>query len=207
MDKNYRRAKILFIDDEPGAVKDFVAQLRDEGYSNTTHMASVKSLKDVAEEQADLVFLDIAGVASALDSTDEGVAVLKYLRRRVPWTRVVVLSGSSFPVDRASEFAQADLCIRKATLSLAELVEVTESQLKIALAPEYRNALVLRILSEDIESLELGWLRKRKLKSLIKQGLSNQGDASFDWQKLLSQINPILSATKSAGQIIHLLVS
>ena len=119
---NLKRGKIVFIDDQEEAIEPYVAHLRDEGFTNVDVITDVKSLNHVLQAEADSLFLDITGVASALDGDDEGLALLEYLKKHRPWTRVVVLSGSEFPASKAKPLSQADLCITKASLNLADLV-------------------------------------------------------------------------------------
>ncbi len=201
-----KQGKVLFIDDEKDAVESFVQHLRDEGFTNVDLMTDVKALNQVVQAKADVIFLDITGVASALDGSEEGLAVLEYLKKHCPWTRVIVLSGSDFPASKAKPLSRADLCITKASMNLAELVNVAEDQLRYAVLPEYRNVMVMQALAKEIESLNLGWWKKRTLQRLIAEAQSHEGDAGFDWQKHAKKTHDLVGLAANVATIISALV-
>jgi|SRR3989344_215011 len=205
MPTGYKSGKLLFIDDEEGAVKPYIAHLRDEGFTNIVHMTNVATLNEVLQHAPDLVFLDIAGVGSTLDPKDEGLAILKYIKKQTPWTRVVILSGSQFRADKAPDLASADVCVTKASLNLAALVNLTEEQLKKALAPEYRNVRISSILLDNIDDLRIGWFSKWRLRRLVTEAMSHEGDPSFDWVGLAKKLTTILKTTEGALSIVKAL--
>ncbi len=47
-------------------------------------MTDVKSLNQVVDAKADLIYLDITGIASSLDSDEEGLSVLEYVKKHQP---------------------------------------------------------------------------------------------------------------------------
>jgi CheY-like chemotaxis protein len=202
MKRSLKVAKIIFIDDEETAVANYVAHLKEEGYLNVVHLPGIKTLKEIEDLGADLVFLDIAGVASALDPRDEGLIVLRHLRKVAPWTRVVVLSGSSFQADKVPDVAAADKCISKASLGLAELTELTEQELQESMAPAHRNARIIGRIQDDIEDLGLSWFKKRKLRKVIAKAVLHESDETFDWNGLVSDATEIIKVT---GKLVPLL--
>lgn len=202
-----KRGKILFIDDQEDAVKPYVQHLKDEGFTNVELISDVKSLDQVIRTDADLVFLDITGVATALDGNEEGLTVLEYLKKHCAWTRVVVLSGSDFPASKAKPLSQADLCITKASLTLADLVNLTEDQLTYALSPEYRNVKIMNMLASRLDEVNLNWWRRHQLKKLIAIAREHEGDASYDWQSFARSARKTLSVAANVATVVSALVS
>lgn len=202
---NPKQGRVLFIDDEKDAVEAFVQHLRDEGFAHVELMTDVKSLNQVVQANADVVFLDITGVASALDAAEEGLSVLEYLKKHRPWARVVVLSGSDFPASKAKQLNLADLCITKASLNLAELVNVAEDQLRYAVLPEYRNALIMKELAKHIDELKLSWWNRRKLKRLVSDAQTHEGNAGYNWGKLATNTKELVGFAASVARLIEAL--
>jgi hypothetical protein len=165
-------------------------------------ITDIKSLNQVVDANADLIFLDITGVATALNSSDEGLSVLEYVKKHQPWTQVIVLSGSDFPASKAKSLSKADLCITKGSLNLAELVNVTEDQLKLAVAPEFRNVKVLSVIEKKIDEMNLGWWKRRRLRKLISEARAHEGDASYDWNKLVSRTKDVVSVAANVAKIV-----
>ncbi len=202
MDTQLAKGRILFLDDQRDAVEPYVAHLKEEGFTNVDVMTDIKSLNQVVDANADLIYLDITGVATSLDSDEEGLSVLEYVKKHQPWTQVIVLSGSDFPASKAKSLSKADLCITKGSLNLAELVNVTEDQLKQAVAPEYRNVKVLSVLEKRIDDMNLGWWKKFRLKKLIAEARAHEGDPSYDWNKLVSRTKEIVSVAANVAKIV-----
>jgi DNA-binding NtrC family response regulator len=202
-----KRGKILFIDDQQDAVEAHIQHLRNEGFTNVTYLREISSLNEVLGHEADLIFLDITGVASALDADDEGLSVLEYVKKHRPWTQVVVLSGSDFPASKAKQLSNADLCITKASLTLADLVNITEDQLRHALAPEYRNVKILALISQRIDELNLSWWGRRQLRKLVADAKAHEGDSAYDWRRVVINAKEWLSASSNVATLIGLFAS
>jgi DNA-binding NarL/FixJ family response regulator len=202
MSPKYKSSKILFIDDDPGSVAGFVDYLNDEGFSNVVKLTSIKSFSEVVAQDAALVFLDIGGVASNLDPDKEGTAVLDYLRKHAPWTRVVVLSGATFDAARSPALASADQCCTKGSLSLADILEITETQLEAGHAPEHRNARIMRVLQDEISNVPLSPRTRKKVLKTIDKAVVNEGSPSFDWQK---SVDAVRKQLKTVGELAALL--
>lgn len=206
MPANLKRGKIVFVDDQKDAVEPYVQHLQNEGFTNVSMIDDVKSLNQIVQAEAELIFLDITGVATSLDADGEGLTVLGYVKKHCPWTRVVVLSGSDFPASKAKSLSQADLCITKASLNLADLVNLTEDQLTYALSPEYRNVKVLSLIAKQIDELGLGWWKRRRLKKLIAEAQAHEGDANYDWHKLVATAKSTLSVAANAATVVSAFV-
>lgn len=207
MTADLHKGKILFLDDETAAIKPYMVHLKSEGYTNVVHKKDVAALKDVLDENADLIFLDITGVASALDASEEGLAVLTYVKRYHPWTAVVVLSGSEFPASKAQQLVKADSCVTKASLSLASLVNITEEHLARALSPQFRNVQILNVLATQIDELNLGWYTTWQVKRIIRNARQHEGDANFDWNRLVDRTKSLLSTASNIATLLQLFVT
>jgi len=207
LDVQLAKGRVLFLDDQRDAVEPYVSHLKEEGFTNVDLITDIKSLNQVVDAKADLIFLDITGVATALDGEEEGLSVLEYVKKHQPWTQVVVLSGSDFSASKAKTLSKADLCITKASLNLAELVNVTEDQLKLAVAPEHRNVKVLGVLEDRIDEMNLGWFKKRRLRKLIAEARSHEGDSSYDWNRLVGNVKETVSVAANVAGILSAFAS
>jgi len=206
MRQDLEKGKIIFIDDDEDAVAPYVQQLKDEGFTNVSCLSDVSSLHDLIQQDADLIFLDITGVGTSLDEDDEGLVVLQYVKNTTPWTRIVVLSGSEFPASKANALSMADVCATKASLTLAELITLTEEQLNIALSPEFRNVKILEIISKQISDLNLNWFSEWRLRRIVCSAVDHQGDTTFDWSKLVKKARSILRLSSEVAPLLQLLI-
>lgn len=85
------RTHILFIDDEKF---DIVNSLKTAGWVNTILARNIKSLQDKRILAADIIFVDINGVAANLFK-DEGLGLARELKNRYPKKRVILYSGET----------------------------------------------------------------------------------------------------------------
>ncbi|OGP86852.1 MAG: Fis family transcriptional regulator [Deltaproteobacteria bacterium RBG_13_65_10] len=79
--------KILVVDDEESIRRTLSAVLRDEGYPVVLAADGDEALGRTAQEQPDLVLLDIAMPGKG------GIEVLERLREEMPWLPVIMMSG------------------------------------------------------------------------------------------------------------------
>ena len=82
--------RILFIDDGEFDVPDI---LINSGWKNTKKVDDVESLDSLDIREADIVFVDIAGVGRKLRFSDEGLGLITALKEKYPHKRVVVYSA------------------------------------------------------------------------------------------------------------------
>ena len=75
MSLEIKKARLLFIDDQKAAVKQYIVHLANEGFTNIIHRKDVGSLNEVLDLRADLIFLDITGVASCPASAGNGIPI------------------------------------------------------------------------------------------------------------------------------------
>lgn len=202
-----KKGKILFIDDEKAGINQFMSHLTKEGFTNLSYLKDITSLAQVVDFNADVIFLDITGVATSIDAENEGIAILTYVKKHSPWTGVIILSGSDFPPTKAPDLIQADGLVTKASLSLAELVDLTEQTLNKVLSPEFRNVRICNILEEKIDQLSLSWIKKKRLIRLLNTMKSHEGDPSFNWTNSVKTIQKTLSSASDLTTILSLFIA
>src|SRR5690349_10570925 len=86
-----KRGRILVIDDEPF---DYVQLFRSDGYT-IEQWHDVENLLDIERGSFDVLILDIGGIGQAL-SADEGLGILKHVRRANPAQLIIACSGKTF---------------------------------------------------------------------------------------------------------------
>lgn len=82
--------KIVFIDDNKFEVTQI---LQNAGWINTERVEDVKSLDAAKISEAHIVFVDIRGVGKELKFKDEGLGLIKALRKKYPYKKLVVYSA------------------------------------------------------------------------------------------------------------------
>src|SRR5215211_3686491 len=104
-----KRVKIIVVDDDKNAFP--VKALQGDGYS-IEYWPKVQSIDRLERGDFDIIVLDIGGVAQHL-SQDDGLGVLKQLKRRNPLQIIVALSGQTFDIGKAAFFKLADDVLTK----------------------------------------------------------------------------------------------
>lgn len=81
------KAQVLVIDDDAVVGHSFDRVLSDKGYDVHTALSGEKGLEDIESRNYDVVFTDIKmpGI--------DGIEVAERIRRKCPWTPVVVITG------------------------------------------------------------------------------------------------------------------
>ena len=82
--------RILFIDDGEFDVPDI---LINSGWKNTKKVDDVDSLDSLDVLEADIIFVDIAGVGRRLRFSDEGLGLISALKKKYSHKKVVVYSA------------------------------------------------------------------------------------------------------------------
>jgi hypothetical protein len=97
---------ILFIDDEKFQV---VSILKNAGWINTTRVKNIKSVEDQTIKNAQIIFVDINGVAKELFPSDQGLGLAVALKKRYGKAKKVVIYSSEVDGNRFHEaFRLAD---------------------------------------------------------------------------------------------------
>jgi len=82
--------QILFIDDNQF---DVVEILRDAGWNNTKQIFDIDSLDSSDITNAHILFVDIQGVGVALKFKNEGLGLIKALKKKYPTKQVIIYSA------------------------------------------------------------------------------------------------------------------
>lgn len=171
-EEKIRKATIVFIDNELKSLKNYIDQVKSEGFENVQQIGKIKALSEVTNPTPALVILDLHGVAEHLDSDLHGLAVLDYIKKRSPFTKVIVYSGSDkLDVNSQQILQKADRCIKKGTISLKDFVCEVEDQVVNFYDPLLqRNVLLKEIenfkLTEHVEGFWASYSLKKALNKL-----------------------------------------
>lgn len=118
---------ILFIDDESFKV---VNNLRKSGWKNTVRVKDIDRLDQNELVDAHIVFSDIQGVGLKLLFNDEGVGLIRAIRKRFPMKYIIAYSSESKGKISAFEhsdlYQNSDLRLRK-NADLTEFTTATEN--------------------------------------------------------------------------------
>jgi DNA-binding NtrC family response regulator len=110
-----KRTRIVVIDDERTTFPFDV--LQEQGYS-IDYWPDVKDLDRLERGFYDIIILDIGGIGRELDETNEGIAVLKHLKKLNPAQVVVAFSGQSYESAKIPFFQLADQYVPKPTSAI-----------------------------------------------------------------------------------------
>jgi len=172
-----KRARIIVIDDQEA---EKVVDLKREGYT-IEQWQSIPSLRQLFDEDFDLIILDIRGVGNEF-SKDEGFGVLKYLRESGSNSRIIAFSGSTFDITANEFFSQADDTLGK-DASLFEWMRKIDDLLREKHSVKnYRD-----YIRNYCKSLAISDSDRTKLESLIVEAIEKQD------KKASSVVNKIAS--------------
>jgi len=106
-----RRGMILVVDDEPGMCHILKRLMSDQGYTVNTAGRGEEALKLIAQDNYDVILLDIRM------PDGDGLATLEKLRAKVPDSRVVMLSTYDNPtyIARAVALGASDYVLKGST--------------------------------------------------------------------------------------------
>lgn len=110
IDEIRRRARVLVIDDRPF---EYLELFRRDGYT-VEQWPDVERLNQLENGEYDIIILDISGVGKAI-SADEGVGVLRHVKKTNPTQIVVACSDKSFSLKFKEFFDLADAALEKST--------------------------------------------------------------------------------------------
>jgi DNA-binding NarL/FixJ family response regulator len=143
-----RQGRIALLDDEtPEMLKD----LQGHGLS-IDHLRSTDdpNFQRLAEGFYDLLLLDYGGIGSTFGK-DEGLDVLRYLRRINPALRILAFTARTFDSSRADFFRLCDAVVKKDS-GTRETLEQIEFHLAQVLTPAYQLKALVRALGLSQEA-------------------------------------------------------
>lgn len=187
-----RRCRILIIDDQPEGFP--IELLKAEDYQ-IEHWPKVDKggIRKLEEGHYDIIVLDIAGVASEWGAED-GIGVLKDIKKHNPKQIVVAYSGQTFKLDKTQFFKLADDVLSKPADAFA-CKELLDDIMASKFTVSYYWATVEAFLqqsgasADDIDRINLATAA-----ALTKQPGAN-------WQDTIRQV---LSRAESVGTVLTL---
>lgn len=170
-----RRGRIVLLDDDtPEVLQD----LRANGFA-VDHFKSVSDSRFPLLETGlyDLLLLDYGGIGHRIGA-DEGLDVLKHLRRVTPSLRIVAFTGRTFDSSKADFFRLCDRVLKK-DAGIRETLENIEGELSIALTPAHQWNALLVLLGLAPQSEEAKTLEKALQKVVSRKGGAEEARAAL----------------------------
>ncbi|WP_319777746.1 sigma-54 dependent transcriptional regulator [Maridesulfovibrio sp.] len=134
---------ILIVDDEDGIRYSLRGILEDEGFDVSEAESGEAALRHLADEQPDLVFLDIW-----LPGMD-GLAVLEQVKKEWDWLPVVMISGHGNIETAVSAIKKGAFDFIEKPLSLEKVVITAEKAVEFSRLQSENKALRTRIAAEQ----------------------------------------------------------
>jgi DNA-binding NarL/FixJ family response regulator len=152
-----RRARVALLDDETPEV---MADVQAHGFA-VDHLRSTSDARfsRLAGGVYDLLLLDYGGIGLQYGA-DEGLDVLRHLRRVNPALVVIAFSGRTFDASK-SDFFRLCHAVLKKDAGIRETLEILELHLGKALTPNHQWAALLNVLQLPIDSKEAVALEKK----------------------------------------------
>jgi DNA-binding response OmpR family regulator len=104
-----KRARILVIDDNPFA---YLELFKLDGYA-IDQWSDVKEITKLENGEFDIILLDVQGVGKEISPSEQGLGVLRHLRRVNPAQVIIAFSNSDFSLKYHDFFAKADAILPK----------------------------------------------------------------------------------------------
>jgi CheY-like chemotaxis protein len=103
------RVRILVIDDQEFP---YVKLFKRDGY-NVDKWRDVGKLAQIEEGDYDLILLDLQGVGTAISISEQGLGVLRHIKKVRPTQLVIAYSNAEFPLQYQPFFELADGVMQK----------------------------------------------------------------------------------------------
>lgn len=140
-----KRVRIIVIDDDPNSFP--ISILKDEGYS-IDYWEEVKTLSKLEEGFYDIIILDIMGVAKKYSPDEDGIGILKHLKKVNPAQVVIAFSGHSFDLSKSVFWKLADDTLAKPVNAL-ECKDAIDELIKKFITPQYFWSGISQILKRE----------------------------------------------------------
>jgi CheY-like chemotaxis protein len=162
-----RRGRIAVLDDEsPEMLKD----LRDQGLS-VDHLHSTEDANFTRLQSAfyDLLLLDYGGIGGRFGK-DEGLDVLRFLKRVNPALRILAFTARTFDASKADFFRLCDGVVKK-DAGTRETLETLEFHLGHVLTPSYQFDALGR-------TLNLSQSDRQRVERALAKAVESGGDGT-----------------------------
>jgi DNA-binding NarL/FixJ family response regulator len=159
-----RRGRIAVLDDE---VPEMLPDLSGHGLA-VTHIISTEDaqFQSLADGYYDLLLLDYGGIGPRFGK-DEGLDVLKYLKRVNPALRILAFTARTFDASKADFFRLCDGIVKK-DAGIREMLEQIEANLSEVLTPAYQFAALERAIG--LSNGNAGEIEKAMSKAIAGRG-------------------------------------
>ncbi len=160
-----RRGRIAILDDDD---PEMLQDLRNQGLS-VIHLRSTddQQFQALADGIYDLLLLDYGGIGPRFGN-EEGLDVLRYLKRVNPGLRILAFTARTFDASKADFFRLCDGVIKK-DAGIRETLEQIEVHLSEILTPSYQfNALT--------KALGLADDQRKQMEESLASAISSKGD-------------------------------
>jgi len=180
--------RIVVIDDEEPLL---IEEMRKQGFS-LDHDRSASDLHKYDNQIFDLAIVDYAGVGQSLGK-NQGLDVLRYIRRVSPRTRVIAYTSRSLSAGE-SEFFRLSHTVLAKDLGLNDSLVLIEGELRKALSKEH-------LLEALIAKLNLSHAAERqKIQEGLVKALSKNNEGMF--KEVISK-----AVGKGAEKTVEIIIS
>lgn len=118
--------RVLFIDDEKFG---YIDRIKEAGWS-VSQIFDLNNLDEECVRQADIVFLDYKGVGRSLSQSEEGIGLLKALKKKYP-AKPIILYSAHAGFNLGDEFDLADDWLPKNADTYVYIQKIEEFAQKI----------------------------------------------------------------------------
>jgi len=194
-DELLRRSRLLVVDDER---PDIVDDLKKARFSVDYESDITRDNMHIIESSYDLILLDYGNVGKSFGS-DEGLSLLKYIKRINPSVVVIAYTSKALNSDQSDFFRLSNGVLNK-DAGISESLEIIEDGLKEALSTQnlWRGLLT-------ISGIKPGSDQDKQWQDLFVKGLEKK-DKLHELKNLISKNTSIEGATKIGLVIFEKLV-
>jgi CheY-like chemotaxis protein len=182
-----QNGRIVVIDDETPLLID---ELRKVGFS-VDHEADGNDVRRIDAQLYDVAIVDFHGVGATL-GPNQGLDLLRHIRRVSPRTRVIAFTSRSLSAAESEFFRKSHVVLPK-NLGLEESLSLIEEQLRQAFSKQHLYEALLNKL--NVSSVN----DRKRIQDALAKALGNRDEGSF--KKALSRIAG-QAAEKSVSLII-----
>jgi CheY-like chemotaxis protein len=174
-----KRARIAILDDE---TPEMLQDLRDQGFA-VDHLVSASDPKFhlLADGLYDLLLLDFGGIGGSFGD-DDGLDVLRFLKRVNPALRIIAFTGRTFDSSRADFFRKCDSVLKK-DAGIRETMEEVEAHLADLLTPGQQVTALRRVLGDSVTDRDF-----EKLEKLLARGAVKPHERSKVTEKVVEMV-------------------
>ena len=199
IDDARKHSRILLVDDDSEALP--LGLLRDDGY-NLTHWEELDTDKmhKMVSGEFDVIILDIVGVAPQSIAEEDGLGVLKHIKRLCPEQIVIAFSGETFDINQAQFFNLADDRILK-PLDYISLTRALDDVLSRCFnLDHYWRAIRSSLVAANVSVANI-----RKVEQRIYRALTTGGRPNFSrfLDKLLGNADTALRIASIIGRAVE----